>query len=74
MSTLHYEPADTITPGDRVIVRGGTDDAFEAGTFVGVNEYGHAIIEVTIHMRHNGVIIGTDVYRVTRYLNRVSHA
>lgn len=63
-----------LTPGDRVIVRGGTDDSFEAGTFVGVTEYGHAVIEITLNTRHNGRIIGTDIYRVARDVSRVQHA
>lgn len=44
------------------------------GMFVGTDPYGHAVIEETVKTYHNGKLIGTDVYRVTRYMSSIEHA
>ena len=63
-----------LTPGDKVIVRGNTDDSLEGGTFLGVTLDGHAVIEITHVYIHSDGTEEVDTYNVTRYMHRVEHA
>lgn len=63
--------ATILTEGDAVIVRGLNDELLDAGTFLGVNEYGQGVVEVTVRHRHEGRVIGTDTYYARHALSRI---
>jgi hypothetical protein len=61
-----------LTIGQQVIVRGQSDDyPAAAGTFIGVDEYGHGVIENTIRTRHNGRVIGVDKFTTRHPLSSI---
>lgn len=60
-----------FTEGQQVIVRGLNDELVSAGTFIGVTEYGQAIVEVTVRDRHNGEVVATDTYYTRHSLSNV---
>ena len=63
-----------LTPGDKVIVHGNSDDSFEGGTFLGVTLEGHAVIEIRCVYINSDGSEEIDTYNVTRYMHRVEHA
>lgn len=60
-----------LTEGQQVVVRGINDETASAGRFLGVNEYGQAIVEVTVNHHHNGQITSTDTYLTHHALSAV---